>query len=401
MAKFCTKCGRPLGENETCMCSVFGANTGANPFGQSAPTQNQSANPFAQSAPAQNQNANPFAHNQSQNAGGFGQNPAQNQNMNFGQNPAQNQNMNFGHNPAAQNADVNVNNGPKKTFWETLKDKMGYGEPEPMDKNAYEDGKNIVPDCVDAVDGETAVKQYDVATLKDRVLCIPYAKAKGRVQVTNKRVIFRAPGRSVAGRTTVQHEFAVNELSGIEARKNYIFRTLDFIIGILVVLAGGFVMTGLIGAMCGIANGIALPIILTLMFGSAGCVPFFLLKKKWWLKLLCLGASLVPFYTYGSMLYALGSGYYYSNGVAVFFGAFFLFLAFIVFVLTVGSLFLNAIKPNLVLVFKTKEAGDAVTVRRKKFSLGGERFGYDLVIPAKDIDSCIKEINAVISDLNK
>lgn len=313
--------------------------------------------------------------------------------------------MGFGQNPAAQSAPVKVNNGPKKTFWETLKAKMGFGEPEPIDKNAYEDGKNIVPDCVKAVDGETPVKQYDVATLKDRVLCIPYAKAKGRIQVTNKRVIFRAPGRSIAGRSAVQHEFAVNELSGIEARKGHIFRALDFIIGILVVLAGGFVMTSLINAMCGIANGIALPIILTLMFGSAGCVPFFLLKKKWWLKLLCLGASLVPFYTYGSMLYAYGSGYYYSNGVAVFFGAFFLFLAFIAFILTVGSLFLNAIKPNLVLVFKTKEAGDAVTVRRKRYSLYSgakdELSGYDLVIPAADIDTCIKEINAVISDINK
>ena len=53
----------------------------------------------------------------------------------------------------------------------------------------YERGKNIAPDCVALDDGEISVKQYNLALLRSRS---KFTEAEGRLQITNKRVLFRA-----------------------------------------------------------------------------------------------------------------------------------------------------------------------------------------------------------------
>jgi hypothetical protein len=73
-----------------------------------------------------------------------------------------------------------------KGFWETMKNRMGIGDPDLNKGDAFENNKSIIPDCVKANEGEIPVKQYKVATLRNRILGIPYTKAVGRVQVTNK-----------------------------------------------------------------------------------------------------------------------------------------------------------------------------------------------------------------------
>jgi hypothetical protein len=62
------------------------------------------------------------------------------------------------------------------------------------------------------------------------------------MQVTNKRVIFRAAGRSVGGRTTLQHEFAIDEIAGIEARNNFKFSFLYLIFAILILSLASLIL---------------------------------------------------------------------------------------------------------------------------------------------------------------
>ncbi len=57
------------------------------------------------------------------------------------------------------------------------------------------------------------------------------AGGRGRLQVTNKRLLFRATGRSVRGKTTLQHEFALDDMKGFEIHKNYRFSILDLLVG--------------------------------------------------------------------------------------------------------------------------------------------------------------------------
>ena len=100
-----------------------------------------------------------------------------------------------------------------REMWIAMKNRMGIGEPESNSDGCYERGMQIVPDNLRINEGEIPIRQYDVAVLRSR---LQFMRAEGRLQVTNKRLLFRATGRSLRGRTTLQHEFAVDEINTSE-----------------------------------------------------------------------------------------------------------------------------------------------------------------------------------------
>ncbi len=294
-----------------------------------------------------------------------------------------------------------IDTSSAKGFFETIKNRMGIGDPELNKDDAYETGKQIVPDCVKSNESEIPVKQYKVATLRNRIFGIPYTKAIGRLQVTNKRVIFRAPGKCLAGRTTLQHEFSIDEIAGIESRREYMFNIWDLIIGLLVASIGGSIAFGIVSALCmgSIYEGkVFWPTLLTLIVGIAGCIPFYNLKQKWLVKLLCLGGSVYPLYMMGTLL--VSSDHSFWGGLLVFLGSVFL-------VDLIIALIFNTIKPNLVLVIKTKSASEAIDIKRKKVGLFGismdkeDHTGYTEILPEKDAEKSIREVGALINDIQK
>ena len=109
---------------------------------------------------------------------------------------------------------------------------MGIGEPERNATDCYERNLKIVPDCISSNENEIPVKQYNIAVLRN---LLRGERAEGRMQVTNKRVVFRAAGRSIGGRTTLQQEFAIDELAGIEAQRNFRFGFIYLLFGVIVV----------------------------------------------------------------------------------------------------------------------------------------------------------------------
>ena len=326
MAKFCTRCGRPLNEGEVCSCS------------------RGTASPVTQV----------------------------------------------------------VNVEAAASIWESMKNRMGIGGPDLNKGDAYEKGKKIVPECVNSNESEIPVKQYEVATLRTRLLFIPIAKAIGRVQVTNKRVIFRAPGRNIGGRTTLQHEFSIDEIAGLEARREYVFNIWDFLIGIIVALIGGGVMTYLLSKMFITTSdpSITAFTIFTFIVGIAGCIPFFMLKKKWLVKLLCQGASFIPL-MFCSLIHSSIHAWDGKTG----FAHFIMFLGIISVIFALVALFFQTIRPSLVMIVKNKAGHDVVDIQRIKMALFGrpqeDHTGYAEVIPASDAEKCIREINAMINDIQK
>lgn len=58
----------------------------------------------------------------------------------------------------------------------------------------------IVPQVIVPCQGETGVKQYHCTHLKSRLFGL---KAEGVLQVTNKRTIFRASGKSITGNSII------------------------------------------------------------------------------------------------------------------------------------------------------------------------------------------------------
>ena len=127
--------------------------------------------------------------------------------------------------------------GKTLTFGESMKNRMGIGVPEQNATDTYERGMNIVPDCIKANENETPIRQYNIVVLRN---LLKFERAEGRLQVTNKRVVFRAAGRSVGGRTTLQNEFNINEIAGVDARRNYKFSFLYLIFAFFIVYLSYF-----------------------------------------------------------------------------------------------------------------------------------------------------------------
>lgn len=284
-----------------------------------------------------------------------------------------------------------IDTSSAKAFFVSMKNRMGIGVPEKNETDCYERGQNIVPINVKPSDGEVPVKQYDVAVLRTR---LKFQRAEGRLQVTNKRLIFRATGRSVGGRTTLQHEFAIDELAGIEAKRDYKFSILDFLFGLMLIAAIFYIAIFAIAPIYRSVSAIA--VILALLIGGISCYYFFSAYKKFLTKLLLLSVGLGCIGT----IHIAKQAAYQSNW-------FWLTLVIFMSLLTLVDLFVFSFKPNLVLSVKNKGALGAVDIRRKEKGLpgagnphGGDT-GYSEVLPTEQTETAIREINAMITDIQK
>ena len=280
------------------------------------------------------------------------------------------------------------------SLWIRFKNRVGLGEPETNDVDYYERNLEIVPQCIDPDSGEMPIKQYDMAVLRTRLIL---SRAEGRLQVTNKRVIFRATGRSLMGRTTLQHEFAIDEIAGIKLRKDHRFSFLN-LLGVSIVIGLGiyagigilhrFYMWGIPTWLIGL---------LTLMITGIAFVPFFLLYKKFPLKLLLvsLGYGMLV----GQQQYLL---YYASDFVKKIWGLPVILVGLIL-------LFISWIicwVPNLIVNVETKGTQPAVEIRRKEAGILNmfrkpEYTGFAEVLPWKDTELAIIELWAMVSDIQK
>lgn len=276
-----------------------------------------------------------------------------------------------------------------------LAERMGVWEDAKQPNDIFESNKYIVPDVVKANDDEVPVKQYDVATLRSR---IRGQYAKGRLQVTNKRLIFRAAGVSYKGGITSHHEFALEETAGIEVKVSNRVSPLNIILGILSALILCPVFSGIFERLSAQTEGFAL--FLSIMLALASAVPFFLLKKKFWLKLLILdcgigcliGTSSLASLSPSTLIFGIDSN------VADIIGVVFSLLWLL-------ALILISLVPDLTLCVKTKGAADAFNIRRRQpatiFKQEVEYTGFSEVVPAKNAQRLTNELGALLDDLQK
>jgi len=297
-------------------------------------------------------------------------------------------------------------------FLESLKNRMGIGEPERNATDAYESGVQIVPNSIKATDGEIPIRQYNIATLRN---LLRFERAEGRLQITNKRVIFRATGRSIGGRTTLQQEFTLNEIAGVEAIRTYRFSFFHLICGLLVV--GIFAMLGATIALSGMDAGWgtptaaeavmmgffaiamlfdgsggfdigAMPTLMGLILGFGGLAAFFLLHKKFLLKLLLLGLS------FGGFSVLMLS----ANVIMV-------LLALVSLFTTIFGVFLYCMRADLEFIIKNKgalEESPPVRIRRSRnFWFFGQQdsAGFSEIMPTAETETAIRELGAIINDI--
>jgi hypothetical protein len=140
---------------------------------------------------------------------------------------------------AFMSAAAQIDKSETGKIFESMKNRMGIGSPERNAADTYERGQRIVPDSIKPDEGEIPIRQYNIAVLRN---LLKFERAEGRMQITNKRVIFRAAGRCAVGRTTLQHEFSIAEIGGIEARNNYKFSLMYFIFALLIIAFSIFIV---------------------------------------------------------------------------------------------------------------------------------------------------------------
>lgn len=278
-----------------------------------------------------------------------------------------------------------------KAFINGMKKRMGIGWDGEDALNVFERNLKIVPDVVSPNEGEIPVKQYNIATLRSRIL---QKYSEGRMQITNKRLIFRASGPSISGRMVIQHEFAVNEIAGIEIKKSNRLSGLSLIAGLLLSIAIGTMTEELFTAFADSSTVIAS--IIGYILASALLIPFFLVKGKFWLKLLGTSAAsgiMSALSTVTLKGIVLGESLITTHNI----------LSLIFTVIWLFNMILVAFVPDLKICIKTKSAGDAIQIRRKQWGFGHkqteEYTGFSEVLPWTDTEKAAKELGAIIDDL--
>ena len=276
-------------------------------------------------------------------------------------------------------------------------DRSGVENPFRGANEMYERERQITPDCLDLDDGEIPVKQYNIGILRSR---LRFQRSEGRLQITNKRVLFRATGYSPAGKTTYQHAFALDKIDGIEIHKDRRLRIPDLIFVLLWASMGymfATLITGLL-AVCFLENEF-LGYLLSLTVFGIGCATganFFIKKEHFFSKMILLSVGK------GAIL-SLSFFCFEAAEKLDFLGVFMLAVAFLLEILYCICAFLVVIKPNLMIEVKTSSGTPAVQIKHREMSLfwhKHEEFsGFTEILPWKDTDLAIKEVSTIIDDI--
>lgn len=362
---FCTKCGKALAEGEICDCQK----------------QTEQPNP-------QNQTFDPYQQLDSNQVKNESNESSQSQKT------VVNEEENITINIDKEKVKQNISDTANKLQSGVVKGVGMINDRKQAIENTsvYETNMKIIPDCVSANDGEIPIKQYNFAQLRTRLL---FEKSYGRLQITNKRVIFRAAGRSLFGKNILQQEFRIDQIAGVEVRCKKEFNIFNFIIGLIItaLFAG---LSYLISY--NVDNDSSAPVIFLSLIVLAVCGGLTFIHKK----------QIMPdaMFSLRQLLLSFAAGGYitlidYSSNGFVYFCA-----GFMVFACLINLLFMS-ITENLVAIFKTG-ASAAIEIKREP-AIGLLQFlfsqkddqnsGFAEILPWKDTYIAIKEVGTIIDDI--
>ena len=222
------------------------------------------------------------------------------------------------------------------------------------------------------------VKQYNIARLRTRLKLM---KSEGRLMVTTHRILFRATGTSLTGNLLQEHQYKLDDISGVELHKDYKFSLMNLLCSLLLLVAGYFLIGRQI--MPEKINGFTT--FVCILTGILGLVPTFVVYKRFWLKLLCAFLSV-------TILFAIVYTGWFTELLLI--------LSLIIFLI---NMIIVCFVPNLVIKIKASGGGDALVVGSQKtlFSrrTGDDYSGFTEVMPWEDTVMAINELGTIIDDL--
>lgn len=374
MAKFCNQCGRKLEDGEVCQCQQ---NAGA---GQHMNYQQNYSSQGKSNAQSTNGQPNYGNQNNGNSQSYYGQpNYGGQNNGNFQSSGQPNYSGQSGFQQANRTQNAAGQRDETVTIstedWIPLRKLIGIGESDNNDiQGCFERGKRIVPDLIAACEQEVPIKQYNICNARSRLRGL---WQEGKIQVTNKRILFRLSGRSWIGKAMSHVEFTIDEVAGVSLSNGVRFGLWDFLLGLVI-------------SMFAVALGSAfgkIPALLAYVLGIALAIPFFAFKKKYFIKALCLavgeGALMLS-----SMRMAFQHPYVARFGI---------FLEVVILVLFIVALFLFALKPSLSISVMTKCASDEPIYIWSRQSL----VSVMEILPGEDADIAIEELGSMIMDIQK
>ncbi len=285
----------------------------------------------------------------------------------------------------------------KPTFGKRITDYFGFNDSDRRYKdNSLEEGKNIVPVLIDSANEEKFIKQYDVGRMRRR---LTFSLGYARILVTNKRVIERSVNKSIFGKDVSHNEYAIDEIMGVTYERGKTFSVADFflffVIGIIASLPSfgismaihNFIVGGIFGLLC----FIGLIFLRITLKGNARKSNFLLYLITCVGIGFCMGAT-------GDIEEVMYSIMWDGAEGAVFNGIIMLlnFIAFLICLIKLSFL------PSVALTIITKMP----TGRGNGFGYSGAHvlrnfINKMFVLPADNTESAIKELGAIINDVQK
>ena len=389
MAKFCSQCGRPLKEGEVCDCKKAGAASGAEQ------RQPEKEDAFRQSQ--WDQRFQNVQGNQQRSQAGYQQNgPAyQNQEQDY------NRQWDNSYRREKQSSEgiISFLNTTSRSLGNAL-DKI-YNFMTPTDRpgrtsnlvpvrkllgfskedriaqvgDCYERGMKIVPDLIQPCGQEIPVRQYDLCTTRS---LLKGMWQEGRLQVTNKRVLFRLSGRNWSGRAQKSIEFTLDDVVGMEIRNGSRLSFVSMLLNLVIVAI--FYYFGLFIA----DSSPSLELVLGLLISGSFLL---LLRKHYYAKAIALAFTLP------------GAAYMARDGL----GSIVMVLVMLLFVI---HYILACIRPNFSFKIMTK-SGFASPIKEDGTGTAlSSMFHYFVdrgleVLPGRDAEKAMDEVGTMIMDIQK
>lgn len=246
----------------------------------------------------------------------------------------------------------------------------------------YENNLLVVDQCIVPTEQEIPIRQYNIARLSTPL----WKKAYGRLQVTNKRLVFRSTGKSLAGPIMIENEFSLEELGGIEIKTDYRFNALTAALSGLAIMLLSLLYawwSSLFKTWSMKALSVAPSAVFAVITILAAAAFLVLVRRGYLFKAVAMNACGISMITIAAI-----------KG-----GEFSMVLAVLAFTAAVIMWIYSGIVDDLHILIKAKGAVGTMEIGRKLRA--DERSGFSIVRPWKDTEIAIREIGALLDDVKR
>jgi len=255
---------------------------------------------------------------------------------------------------------------------------------------------DLIQNNITPADGEQSVRTYCCTYYKSKLLGI---ETNGYLGVTNKRVIFQATNASTSGNNVIQSEVPVADVSGISSYKGIYFSILHLLGAIILTLIIASIAISLLGLIAVAIENYDLFQVLGWAVALLAFFSSFVVEVKSIWRPVFAGLSMASFIALGGGSLLNSFSFFGRSNRS---GGFIFFLAAIMLIYAIVCAFWYARRPTFSLSVNSKGGSNTPIAISSATGLGLFSISAEKSLnaePAKDADKMLKELGAVILDI--